>query len=163
MANTFVNQIKSDVSSYGKSMGEIGLLRLIRMISRVLGLFLLIFTVVLCAIALFTFCAVAAVDALAVYMPLWAASLVICAVYLLLILIAFICKNPLFINPFIKLLSKQFSSEDELVLRIMEAEHEAELQRIRMECKVENATRELSFYANLLARLWSLIKGMKKK
>ena len=163
MENDFFNQMKSEVTNYGKSLGEVGKLRLIGIISRVLGLFLLIFSVVLCALALFTFGAVAAIDAMSACMPIWAASLIIGCTYIVLIGIAIACRKPLFINPFIKLLSQQITTEEELALKTMEAEHKAEIQQVRMQCQVENATRELDFYASLLSRVWEAIKTLLRK
>jgi hypothetical protein len=158
MENEFFNQVKNEVTEYGKSLGEVGKLRLIGIISRVLGLFLLIFTVVLCALALFTFGAVAVIDILANYMPVWAAALIIGSTYIVLIAIALACRKPLFINPFIKLLSKQIRSEEELALKTLEAEHQAQIRQLRMQYQVENATHELDFYANLISRVWKAIK-----
>jgi hypothetical protein len=163
MENEFFNQIKTEVTEYGKSLKETGKLHLIGIISRVLGLFLLIFTVVLCALAIFTFGAVAAIDAMSACMPVWAASLIIGSAYIVLIVIAVACRRPLFIHPFIKLLSKQISSEEELALKTLEAEHKVEMQQVRMQCHVENATRELDFYASLLSRVWKAIKGLLHK
>jgi hypothetical protein len=158
MENDFFNQIKDEVTEYGKSIGKVGELHLIGIVSRVLGLFLLILTVVLCALALFTFGAVAVIDVLANYMPVWAASLIIGSTYVVLIIVALACRRQLFIHPFIKLLTKQIKTEEELAIKTMEAEHKAEIQRVRMECHVENATRELDFYASLLSRAWETVK-----
>ena len=163
MENEFFNQLKEEMTEYGKALGNVGKWRLIGLISRVLGLFLLIFTVVLCALALFTFAAVAVIDILSNYMPVWAAALIIGSTYIVLIVIAIVCRKVLFIHPFIKLLSKQISSEEELALKTMEAEHQAEIQQVRMQCHIENATRELDFYAHLLTRAWNAIKGLLHK
>lgn len=163
MENEIFEQIKSELTEYGKSVGEVGRLKLIGIISRVLGLFLLIFTLLLCVLALFTFGAVAAIDAMSAHMPVWAASLIIGSAYIVLIIIAIACRKQLFIHPFIKLLSKEISTEEELALKTMEAEHHAELQSVRMECHVENATRELNFYMNLFSRVWNLITGKIRK
>ena len=163
MENEFFNQIKTEVTEYGKSVGEVGKLRLISILSRMLGLFLLILTVVLCALALFTFAAVAIIDILANYMPVWSAALLIGSTYIVLIAIAIVCRKQLFIHPFIKLLSKQITTEEELAFKTMEAEHKAELQQVRMQCHVENATRELDFYAGLLSRAWDALKGLLHK
>ena len=163
MENEIFEQIKSELTEYGKSVGEVGRLRLIGIISRVLGLFLLIFTLVLCALALFTFGAVAAIDAMSAYMPVWAAALIIGSAYIVLIVIALVCRKPLFIHPFIKMLSTEIQTEEELALKTMEAEHQVELQNVRIECQVENATRELNFYMNLFSRVWNLITGKIRK
>lgn len=159
MENDVFEQIKQEVSTYGQSMGEVGRLRLVSVVSRVLGLFLLIFTIVLCVFALLAFGAVAAIHALSACMPIWAASLIIGSIYIVLMAVTIMCRKQLFINPFIHLMDKQVHTEEELALKTMEAEHKAELQRVRMECQVENATRELDFYANLLSRAWNFITG----
>ena len=109
MESEIFEQIKSELTEYGKSVGEVGRLKLIGIISRVLGLFLLIFTLLLCVLALFTFGAVAAIDAMSAYMPVWAAALIIGSTYIVLIIIAIACRKQLFIHPFIKLLSKEIS------------------------------------------------------
>jgi len=163
MENEVFNQLKNELSSYGKSVGEVGRLRLIGIVSRVLGLFLMIFTIVLCALALLTFGAVAAIDAMSAVMPVWAAALIISSVYVLIIAIAIVCRKPLFIHPFIALMAKQIRSEEELALKTMEAEHQAEIERIKIECQVENATRELNLYASLFSRIWSFITGKIRK
>ena len=163
MENEVFNQLKNELSSYGKSVGEVGRLRLIGIVSRVLGLFLMIFTIVLCALALLTFGAVAAIDAMSTVMPVWAAALIISSVYVLIIAIAIVCRKPLFIHPFIALMAKQIRSEEELALKTMEAEHQAEIERIKIECQVENATRELNLYASLFSRIWSFITGKIRK
>ena len=159
MENDTLEQLKADVTACGESLGNVGKLRLIGIASRVLGLFLLIFTVVLLVSALLLFGAVAAIDALSAIMPVWAASLMMGSIYIVLIAVAVACRKALFIHPFIRLMSKEINTEEELALKTMEAEHKAEIQYIRLETKVENATRELSLYAALASRIWSWITG----
>ena len=169
MENDFVSQVKSELTEYSKSLAEIGKLRLIGIVSRVLGLFLLILTVVLCAIGLFAFASVAAINALTACMPLWAAALILGAVFLLLIILAIVCRKPLFVHPFIRLMSNQIRSEEELALRTIEirseeelalrtieAENNAQLQRVKMECRVQNATQQFHFLTSLIGKIWNL-------
>lgn len=159
MEREVFEQLKSDVTACGESFGKVGQLRLIGIVSRVLGLFLMIFTVVLLVFALLAFGSVAAIDALSAVMPVWAAALIMGSLYVLLIAVAVACRKALFIHPFIRLMSKEINTEEELALKTMEAEHKAEIQYIRLETKVENATRELSLYASLASRIWSWITG----
>ena len=155
-----IEQIKREATSFGKALGNAGRWHLIGIVSRVLGLFLLIFTLVLCVLALFTFGAVAAIDVMAQYMPVWAAALIISSLYLLFIVVAILCRKPLFVHPFIRLLSKHvIGTQEELVLETLKAEHEVDLQKVKIETRVENATREINFYANLLSRLWKTLSG----
>ena len=163
MENEIFDQIKRELTAYGESMGEVGRLRLIGIISHVLGLFLLIFTLVLCVFAILSFGAVAVIHALSACMPIWAAALIVGSLYIVLIVVAVACRKTLFIHPFIRLLSKDIRTEEELALRTMEAEHKAELQQVKMSWQVENATRELDFYTNLLRRAWKFIRGLVNK
>ena len=163
MENDFFAQLKQELAEYGKALGEVGQLRLIGIISRVLGLFLLIFTLVLCALAVFAFIAVALIDVLSSYLPVWAAALIVGGAYVVLIILAILCRKPLFIHPFIKLLTKQVRSEDELALKVIEAEHQAEVARVRMIGRVDNATREFNFFVSLFTRLWEVIKGLRQR
>ena len=162
MENDFVSQVKSELTEYSKSLAEIGKLRLIGIVSRVLGLFLLILTVVLCAIGLFAFASVAAINALTACMPLWAAALIVGAVFLLLIILAIVCRKPLFVHPFIRLMSNQIRSEEELALRTIEAENNAQLQRVKMECRVQNATQQFHFVTSLIGKIWNLFVRQNK-
>ena len=158
MENELFEKIKSEATVYGKAIGHVGRLHLIGLISRVLGLFLLIFTVILCVLALFTFGAVAAIDVMGNYMPVWAAALIIGSVYLVIILVAVFCRRQLFVQPFIALLSKHLiHTQEELDIETLKATHEVELQTVRIETRIENATRELDFYASLITRVWKWI------
>jgi len=156
MENEFFEKIKEETLVYGKAVGKAGRLHIIGIVSRVLGLFLLLFTLILCALALFTFGAVAAIDAMSVYMPVWAAALIISSAYLILIIVVIVCRKQLFIHPFISLLSKQLiSTQEQLELETLKAEHDVELQTVRLETRIDNATREINFYANLINRVWN--------
>lgn len=159
MENEVFNQIKEEITACTKTVGNVGKLRLIGSTSRVLGLFLLIFTVVLLLFAILSFAAVAAINAMSSVMPVWAAALIMAGAYALLILIAVLCRKPLFVHPFIKLMSKQIRSEEELALRTIEAEHQAEIHYLHLQNRVENATRELSLFAGIISRIWSWLVG----
>lgn len=161
--DSFVENMKEELTGYGKSMTEVGKLRLIGIISRLLGRFLLLLTVVLCVLALLAFVAVAVIDALSQVLPVWAAALIIGSVYLVLIVVAILCRKQLFVNPFIKLLSKDIKSEQELAIETLEAEHEADLHMVEMKNNVHNFSRDMSVFARLIGRGWTLLKGLTKK
>ena len=160
MEKDFFESLKQELTACGKSLSEVGRLRLIGIISRILGLFLLIFTVVLCVFALLAFASVAALNAMTNVMPLWAAALILGAGYILLIIVVIACRKPLFIHPFIRLMSKQLRSEEELALKTLEAEHQAELDYLHIENRVENATREVNFYIAFIGRAWSWLSAL---
>ena len=159
MDNDYVSQIKDEVGAYSESLCKVGRLRLVGIVSRILGQFLLIFTVVLLVFAILSLVAVAAIDALSNCMPVWGAALIVGSMFLILLVIAIVCRKTLFIHPFILLLTKQIRSEEELAQKTMEAEHQVEIQGIRIENRVKNATRELNFYATIFGRAWHWITG----
>ena len=163
MEAELLNKIKDEATNYGKALGQAGKLHLIGIVSRVLGLFLLIFTLILCVLALFTFGAVAAIDAMSAHMPVWAAALIIGSAYLVLTVVVILARKPLFIHPFIALLSKQLvSTEEELKLETMKAEHAVELQQVKIQAEVESATQRVNVVLSLLSRLWAMVFGRKK-
>lgn len=163
MEAELLDKIKDETTNYGKALGQAGKLHLIGIVSRVLGLFLLIFTLILCVLALFTFGAVAAIDAMSAHMPVWAAALIIGSAYLVLTVVVILARKPLFIHPFIALLSKQLvSTEEELKLETMKAEHAVELQQIKIQAEVESATQRVNVVLSLLSRLWAMVLGRKK-
>ena len=160
MENELIDMLKTEASQYGQAVGKVSKLRLVSIVSRVLGLFLLIFTVVLCILALITFGAVALIDVLNNYMPTWGASLIVGSIYLIIIVIAVACRKPLFLHPFIALLTKQeIRTQRELDLETLKASQEVELQNVRIATKVDNATREFSFYAMIVRRIWNWLLG----
>lgn len=162
MDNDFIGQIKSEVSSYGQSLGEVGKLKLISLISRVLGLFLLMFIVMLLVFALLAFGAVAIIHSLTHHMPLWAAALIMGGMYLVLLAVVIACRKPLFVHPFIRLMTTEIKTEEELALKTIEAEHKVELQSVRLNNEVANATQGLSLLLNLVGRLWRLLFAKKR-
>lgn len=163
MKNDYFEELKQEITSYGKSVGEVGKLRLIGIVSRILGLFLLIFTIILCVFALLAFGSVAALHAMTNVMPLWAAALILGAGYIIIIFVVIACRKPLFIHPFIRLMSKQLGSEEELALKTVEAEHQADIAYLRIENRVENATREVNFYISFIGRAWSWLSSLLHK
>lgn len=163
MEAELLDKIKDEATNYGKALGQAGKLHLIGIVSRVLGLFLLIFTLILCVLALFTFGAVAAIDAMSAHMPVWAAALIIGSAYLVLTVVVILARKPLFIHPFIALLSKQLvSTEEELKMETMKAEHAVELQQVKIQAEVESATQRVNVVLSLLSRLWAMVFGRKK-
>ena len=143
MENELIEKIKTEATVYGKALGNVGKLRLIGIVSRVLGLFLFIFTLVLCALALFTFGAVAAIDAMSAFMPVWAAALIISSAYVVLIVIAIVCRKTLFIHPFISLMSKQLiTSQEQLDIETLKATNNELINTLDDVLKVQEEGRQ---------------------
>lgn len=112
MDNNYIDQVQTDLKAYLKTQTTIGKLRLVGGISRILGIFLLALTIILLLFALLSFLAVSAISALSIALPLWASALIMAAFYLLLILIAIVCRKQLFINPFVRRLSQIFFARE---------------------------------------------------
>ena len=164
METNLVEQIKQEATQYGKAVGEVGKLRLIGIASRALGLFLLIFSVVLCIFAILSFGAVAAINAMSACIPVWAAALIVGGAYLLLIIVMILARKPLFINPFIALLSKHvIRSQRDLDVEILKAEYEVEKNNLRIRAQVENAVGEVNFFVRLITRLFRALFAKKDK
>lgn len=164
MDNELFETIRSEASQYGQAIGKVGRLHVVGIISRVLGLFLLLLTVVLCVLALFSFGAVALIDILGNHMPIWGASLIVGSLYIIIIVVAIVCRRPLFVHPFIALLTKHvIRTQRELDLETLKATQEVELQNVRLETKVDNATREISFYVTIIRRVWKWLSGRIRK
>ena len=157
MANDVIDQLKKDVSAYGESLSEVSKLRIIGIVSRVMGLFLLMITLVLLVFALFSFGAVAIINALSNHMPIWAAALIMGAMYILLIIVTILCRKPLFVHPFIRLMNQQIKTEEELALKTVEAEHRVEMQSMQLNNRVADATRDFSLMYGLIVRIWRFI------
>jgi len=105
MENEFIHQVREDISAYLQTETILSKLRIVGGLSRVLGLFLLMLTVVLLFFGLLAFCCVAAIVGLSYCMPLWAAALVVGSLFVVGIILVVSFRKQLFINPFVKLLS----------------------------------------------------------
>lgn len=112
MANPFVDQVKADASAYLNTQSILSRLRIVGGVSRILGLFLLTLSIVLLLFGFIAFCGVAAVIGLSSCMPLWAAALVMGAVFVLATILVYLFRKPLFINPFVAILSKSLFAEE---------------------------------------------------
>ena len=155
-------QILSEVETFVKAEYDVARLQVIEKASKVVGWLLLSICLILVAFAVLTFCAAAAVFALAQYIPTWAACLIIGAVYLLLIPVLLACSKILFINPIIRKLSGLKNSE-ELMMETLRAEGRAAVQRERMNGYVRFAQSIFSYCTQLAQTAWDAIRSLLKK
>jgi hypothetical protein len=126
MDNNYLDQVQTDLKAYVKTQMTIGKLQLVGGISHILGIFLLALTIILLLFALLSFLAVSAISALSIALPLWASALIMAAFYLLLILIAIVCRKQLFINPFVRRLSQIFFAREKQEMEEEQLRKEAE-------------------------------------
>lgn len=148
--NHFFNQVQTDVKDYVSTQTTIGKLRLVSAVSRILGVFLFTITLILLAFALLCFLAVAAISALSVVVPLWAAALIVAALYLLLIIIAIVGRKGLFVRPFVRKLNTILAVEGTQEADEPRLQEKANLQLEKINMDINNG------YLSLLQ--WGLKK-----
>ena len=150
-------QILSEVETLAKAEYEVARLKVIDNSSRLVGSLLLTICIILVAFAVLSFFAAAAVFALALCVPAWAACLIVGAVYLLLIPVLI-----LFVDPIVRKLSGLKNSE-ELQLESLRAEGRAAVQRERLNGYVRFAKAMYNHYVNLAQTAWNFIRGLFRK
>jgi hypothetical protein len=155
-------QILSEAETFVKAEYELARLQVIDSTSRVVGSLLLTICLILIAFAVLSFCAYAAVFALAQCVPTWAACLIVGAFYLLLIPLLVACSKALFVDPIVRKLSGLKNSE-ELKYETLRAEGRAAVQRERMNGHVRFAQSLYNHYVNLVQTAWSTIRSLFKK
>lgn len=124
-------QLLEEVGSYANAEYEYSRLRVVDYVSRMAGTVVLAVGLILIAFAVLSFCAAAAVFALAMYMPAWAACLIVAACYILLIPVLVICSKTLFRNLVIRRMSG-LKNREALRLETIRAEGNAALRRERL-------------------------------
>ncbi len=100
-----LEQLVEDAKAYLQRRGDLCRLELVDKLSVILGLlfaFLVLGLLLLVAVGYFS---VAIVNSLSICMPVWAACCIMGGVFILLSIVAFLCRRPLFINPLIRFLS----------------------------------------------------------
>ena len=155
-------QILSEVETLAKAEYEVASLKVIDNSSRLVGSLLLTICIILVAFAVLSFFAAAAVFALALCVPAWAACLIVGAVYLLLIPVLILCSKSLFVDPIVRKLSGLKNSE-ELQLESLRAEGRAAVQRERLNGYVRFAKAMYNHYVNLAQTAWNFIRGLFRK
>lgn len=155
-------QILSEVETFAQAEYKVARFKVIDYASRIVGSLLLTICLILIAFAVLTFCAAAAVFALAQFLPAWAACLIVGAVYLLLIPVLIACSKPLFIDPLVRSLSGLKNSE-ELKYETLRAEGQAAVHRERMYGHVRFARAMYSRYTQLAQTVWSTIRNLFNK
>jgi len=152
-------QIIREVKDYAQAEGEVIRLTLVDKVSHMVGQLLLTICLILTTFAVLVFCAVAAVVALAQCLPLWAACLIIGALFLLLIPILIVCSKALFVNPIINKLSGKKGVE-ELRYETLRAEGHAGVLRERLFGRVRFAATMLTHYAQFARTAWKAVVGL---
>lgn len=156
------DELLAEVETYAKAEYEVLRLRMVDNAARFIGSLLLTVCLILIAFAVFTFCAAAAVFALAQVLPAWAACLIIGAVYLLLIPVLAVCSKPLFVNPLIRKLSGLKNTEA-LKYETLRAEGHAAVQRERLKGHVRFVKAVYAHCSNLLQTAWNTVLGLFRK
>lgn len=149
----------SEVEAFAKSEYEVARLKLVDSAARLIGSLLLTICLILVAFAVLAFCAAAAVFALSLCLPTWAACLIIGGVYLLLIPLLIACSKALFINPIVSKLTGLKSAE-ELKYEMLRAEGRAAVHRERMSSHVRFVQTLYRYYSRMAQTAWQAIRRL---
>ena len=149
--------ILDEAKSFAKAQYNVAKLQIIDKVSRLFGSLLLTLCLILIAFAVLTFCAAAAVSALAQCMPTWAACLIVGAIYLLLIPLLLACSKSLFTNPIVHKLSG-FKNLDELQCETIRAEGQVALRQERLNGRLRFARDTYHYYSQLVKTIWRVVK-----
>ena len=154
--------IRSEVENFAKAHYDVLRLRLIGNASHLIGSLLLTLCIILLSFAVLSFCAAAAVVALSICLPVWAACLIVGAFYLLLIFVLAACSKVLFVNPIVRKLSGLKNSE-ELKCELLRAEGRAAVQRERVTGRLQLLRSLYSYYSKVAQTAWAAIARLFKK
>lgn len=152
-------EILSEVESFVKAEYEVARLQVIDSASRVVGALLLTICLILVAFAVLSFCAAAAVFALAQCMPAWAACLIIGAIYLLLIPLLLLGSKSMFVDPIVTKLSG-LKDSNALQMETLRAEGRAAVHRERMSSHIRFAQTLYNYYTHLAQYAWRTVRDI---
>lgn len=133
----------ADLQEYAKTRWEQAKLTVLDKVSRILGLLLLGLTVILIVFAIVAVGGVALISALSDYMPIWAASLIVAAIWIVL-LVAVIClRKQLFLNPMLAAIAAiLFSAQPKRKLTIEQVQQQSEMLAYKAGEQEKNINRE---------------------
>ena len=113
MDNHEYKQLLDDTKSYLNSRYDLLRLELLEKLSRIIGLIVLALVVVLLVFGALSFFGMALMFLLSKVMPLTISCCIMGAIFLVVIVLAIVLKEYMFINPVVKQLSKILFSEKE--------------------------------------------------
>ncbi len=113
MDNSEYKKLLEDAKQYLNSRYDLLRLELLEKLSRILGLVILALVVVLLVFGALAFFGMALIFLLSKVVPLTVSCCILGAVFLLLILLAYLLRERLFINPVVKSLAKILFAETE--------------------------------------------------
>lgn len=98
-------QLFSDSKSYLKTRYDLLRLELLDKLSLILGILIAVIVALFLAFAAIAYLSVALVGWMSLYLPIWASCCILGGVFLVVFAVLWYCRQAVFINPFIKLLS----------------------------------------------------------
>lgn len=99
------NQLLADAKRYLNTRFDLLLLGLLEKLSRIIGLILLVIVGILLVFAAIAYGGLALAFVLSQWIPLWAACLIMGAVFIVLLVLAIVFRKQWFINPMVAALS----------------------------------------------------------
>lgn len=105
MDNSQYSKLIEDFRSYVSKRYDLFLLRLLEKVSIIVGLIITLIVVLFLASVVVVFSGIALAYVLGQWLPMWAAYLIIGAVFLLLLVLAVVFRRQWFVNPVVAILS----------------------------------------------------------
>ena len=105
MDNSQYSKLIEDIRSYLGKRYDLFLLRLLEKVSIIVGLIITLIVVLFLASIVVVFSGIALAYVLGQWLPMWAAYLIIGAVFLLLLVLAVVFRRQWFVNPVVAILS----------------------------------------------------------
>ncbi len=162
-----------DGKEYGKSWWELLKITLLDKISRIVGLLLFGLAVILFSFAIVAGLSVALIYALSLCMPSWAATLIVVAVWVLILLLLIVLRKQIFLNPVIgaiaailfadkanKKMTIDTVAQDMQMAQYKVAEQEKNLRRdvSRVESRVNSIIEQVNSFGNTFRRVLNFFK-----
>ena len=149
MENENKSQVLTEVQSYVKSEYDIVRLKATKRASLISGAVLLIICVLFLAAIMVVFFAVGGTLALLECMPAWAVCLIMGGIVMIVIALLLLCSKFIFVNPIVRVLSDN-NGIDELETEALRAEGNANLQRERLNNRVNAVQTAIDEYTQVL-------------
>ena len=134
----------SDLQDYGKIRWEQVKLTILDKLARIVGLLLLGLAVIMLLMAVLAVGSVALISVLSDCMPVWAASLIVAAIWILILVAVVSCRKQLFINPMLTAVAAiLFTNQSKRKISADSMEQQSEMLNYKAGEQEKNIQREV--------------------
>ena len=134
----------SDLQDYGRIRWEQVKLTILDKLARIVGLLLLGLAVIMLLMAVLAVGSVALISVLSDCMPVWAASLIVAAIWILILVTVVCCRKQLFINPMLTAVAAiLFTNQPKRKISADSMEQQSEMLNYKASEQEKNIQREV--------------------